>query len=105
MQLVEALELVEQALSFFGGGSDCPVWYRRHGGAVLAATIDKHCYLTCRYLPPFFEHKTRIVHSQIENCDSRIIFFDQETDYAAAEQARAAYSSASFRELTDGEGS
>jgi D-glycero-alpha-D-manno-heptose-7-phosphate kinase len=37
---------------------------------VLATTIDKYCYLTCRYLPPFFEHKIRIVYSKIENCHS-----------------------------------
>jgi D-glycero-alpha-D-manno-heptose-7-phosphate kinase len=55
-------------VSFFGGGTDYPVWYRVHGGAVLATTIDKYCYLTCRYLPPFFEHKIRVVYSKIENC-------------------------------------
>jgi len=55
-------------VSFFGGGTDYPGWYREHGGAVLATTIDKYCYLTCRYLPPFFEHKIRIIYSKIENC-------------------------------------
>ncbi len=54
-------------ISFFGGGTDYPVWYRNHGGAVLATTIDKYCYISCRKLPPFFEHKHRIVYSQIEN--------------------------------------
>lgn len=55
-------------ISFFGGGTDYPSWYRRHGGSVLATTIDKYCYLTCRYLPPFFEHRIRIVYSKIESC-------------------------------------
>jgi D-glycero-alpha-D-manno-heptose-7-phosphate kinase len=55
-------------ISFFGGGTDYPAWYRRHGGAVLATSIDKYCYLTCRYLPPFFEHRIRVVYSHIENC-------------------------------------
>ena len=55
-------------ISFFGGGTDYPVWYRKHGGAVLATSIDKYCYLTCRYLPPFFEHRIRVVYSKIENC-------------------------------------
>ncbi|MSR56202.1 MAG: kinase [Planctomycetaceae bacterium] len=55
-------------ISFFGGGTDYPAWFREHGGAVLATTIDKYCYLTCRYLPPFFEHRMRIVYSKIENC-------------------------------------
>lgn len=57
-------------ISFFGGGTDYPAWYRQHGGAVLATTIDKYCYLTCRYLPPFFEHRFRIVYSKIENCQT-----------------------------------
>jgi D-glycero-alpha-D-manno-heptose-7-phosphate kinase len=55
-------------ISFFGGGTDYPAWYRQHGGAVLAATINKYCYLTCRYLPPFFEHRIRVVYSKIESC-------------------------------------
>ena len=54
-------------ISFFGGGTDYPGWFRDHGGAVLATTIDKYCYITCRRLPPFFEHKHRIVYSRIEN--------------------------------------
>lgn len=57
-------------LSFFGGGTDYPAWYLKHGGEVLATAIDKYCYLTCRYLPPFFEHRIRIVYSQIENCQT-----------------------------------
>jgi len=57
-------------ISFFGGGTDYPVWYREYGGAVLGATIDKFCYLSCRYLPPFFRHRIRVVYSQIENCQT-----------------------------------
>ena len=54
-------------ISFLGGGTDYPAWYQEHGGAVLATTIDKYCYISCRHLPPFFEHKHRIVYSRIEN--------------------------------------
>jgi D-glycero-alpha-D-manno-heptose-7-phosphate kinase len=54
-------------ISFFGGGTDYPAWYLDHGGAVLATTIDKYCYISCRFLPPFFEHKHRVVYSRIEN--------------------------------------
>jgi D-glycero-alpha-D-manno-heptose-7-phosphate kinase len=57
-------------ISFFGGGTDYPAWYRQHGGCVLAATIDKYCYLTCRYLPPFFEHRLRVVYSKIESAQT-----------------------------------
>jgi D-glycero-alpha-D-manno-heptose-7-phosphate kinase len=54
-------------ISFFGGGTDYPVWYREHGGSVLATTIDKRCYITCRRLPPFFEYHSRISYSKVEN--------------------------------------
>ncbi len=57
-------------ISFFGGGTDYPAWYLKHGGSVLATTIDKYCYLSCRYLPPFFEHRIRIVYSKIECCQT-----------------------------------
>ena len=55
-------------ISFFGGGTDYPGWYRKHGGAVLSATINKYCYLSVRYLPPFHEHRYRIVYRKIELC-------------------------------------
>ena len=55
-------------ISFFGGGTDYPDWYLKHGGSVLATAIDKYCYISCRYLPPFFEHRIRVVYSKIENC-------------------------------------
>jgi D-glycero-alpha-D-manno-heptose-7-phosphate kinase len=54
-------------MSFFGGGTDLPIWYMENGGQVLSSAIDKYCYISCRYLPPFFEHKYRIVYSLIEN--------------------------------------
>ncbi len=58
-------------ISFFGGGTDYEPWFREHGGAVLSTTIDKYCYLNCRFLPPFFEHRSRIVWSEIERIDDR----------------------------------
>lgn len=57
-------------ISFFGGGTDYPAWYRRHGGRVLSTTIDKYCYVTARYLPPFFNVRHRIVWSHIETVQS-----------------------------------
>ena len=54
-------------LSFFGGGSDYPDWYEKHSGCFLSMAIDKYCYITCRNLPPFFEHKHRVVYSIVEN--------------------------------------
>ena len=54
-------------ISFFGGGSDYPNWFNKHEGQVLSTTINKHIYITCRFLPKFFKHKFRIVWSRIEN--------------------------------------
>lgn len=57
-------------VSFFGGGTDYPSWLAEHGGAVLGTSINHYCYLSCRYLPPFFEHKYRIAYSKTENVSS-----------------------------------
>ena len=53
-------------ISFFGGGTDYPQWYNKYGGQVISTTIDKYIYINCRYLPPFFEHRLRLVYSKEE---------------------------------------
>ncbi|UOO37039.1 kinase [Oscillospiraceae bacterium CM] len=53
-------------MSFFGGGTDFPDFYREHGGCVLSTTFDKYCYVTVRHLPRFFEYATEVSYSQIE---------------------------------------
>ena len=57
-------------ISFFGGGTDYPVYYKEYGGAVLSTTINKYCYVNCRYLPPFFDYKFRIRYSKKEHTQS-----------------------------------
>lgn len=49
-------------ISFFGGGTDLPVFYREHGGEVISTTIDKYLYITCRNIPPFWDYKHRLVY-------------------------------------------
>lgn len=53
-------------ISFFGGGTDYPVWYQSHGGTVLSASINKYSYITVRYLPKFFDYKYRIRYYRTE---------------------------------------
>ena len=53
-------------ISLFGGGTDYPTWFREHGGSVIGTAIDKYCYISVRRLPPFFEHKSKIVYSKVE---------------------------------------
>ena len=53
-------------ISLFGGGSDYPSWYEKYGGTVIGFAIDRYCYISLRELPPFFEHRHRIVYSRVE---------------------------------------
>lgn len=57
-------------VSFFGGGTDYPAWYREHGGAVLSTSIDKYCYITCRYLPPYHNFKYLVRYYKREETDT-----------------------------------
>ena len=66
-------------MSFFGGGTDYPDWYREEGGQVLSTTIDKYCYVTCRFFPEFFPPQHRIVWSSIEVVASITAFNPDET--------------------------
>ena len=59
-------------ISFFGGGTDYPVWFEKNGGAVLSTTINKYCYVITRYLPPFWECKYRLrytAHEEVNRID------------------------------------
>ena len=53
-------------VSFLGGGTDHPTWFRQHGGAVLSTTINKYVYLQMRKLPSIFDHNYRVVWSKVE---------------------------------------
>ena len=53
-------------MSFFGGGTDFPGFYKEHGGAVISTTFDKYCYVTVRHLPRFFDYSTELSYSKIE---------------------------------------
>lgn len=54
-------------ISFFGGGTDYPVWYEKRPGAVISTSINKYLYITCRYLPPFFKYNFRIRYTKQEH--------------------------------------
>ena len=56
-------------ISFFGGGTDYPSWYERYGGQVLTTTINKYCYISLRYMPPFLGTKYRVFWSHAEFVD------------------------------------
>lgn len=53
-------------MSFLGGGTDMPDYYKEYGGSVLSTTFNKYCYHTIKYLPPFFPYKNKLMYSKIE---------------------------------------
>ena len=53
-------------MSFFGGGTDFPDFYREHGGAVISTTFDKYCYVNVRHLPRFFDYSTELSYARTE---------------------------------------
>ena len=54
-------------MSFVGGGSDLPAFYREHGGAVLSTAIDKYVYITVNQR---FDDSFRISYSRTEEVPS-----------------------------------
>jgi D-glycero-alpha-D-manno-heptose-7-phosphate kinase len=54
-------------VSFFGGGTDLPDFFRKHGGAVIGASIDKYIYHSVSRFPSqLFEYSVRISYSKVE---------------------------------------
>ncbi|MCD8363300.1 MAG: kinase [Lachnospiraceae bacterium] len=53
-------------MSFFGGGTDIEDYFKENGGAVLATTFDKYCYVNVRHLPRFFDYSTELSYSVTE---------------------------------------
>ena len=51
-------------VSFCGGGSDIPQYYKEYGGAVLSSTIDKYTYLS---LHPYFQDGYLLKYSDHEH--------------------------------------
>lgn len=54
-------------VSFFGGGTDFPQFFSKHGGAVLATAIDKYMYHNITHLPsPLFDYSIRLAYRKVE---------------------------------------
>jgi D-glycero-alpha-D-manno-heptose-7-phosphate kinase len=54
-------------VSFFGGGTDFPDYYRHYGGCALSTAIDKYIFVTIKKR---FDDKLRIGYTQTEMVDS-----------------------------------
>ncbi|HQU43359.1 MAG: GHMP kinase [Planctomycetia bacterium 21-64-5] len=54
-------------MSFFGGGTDYPEYFTRHGGAVLGTAVDKCTYLAAtRFYSRLFDYSIRLAYRQVE---------------------------------------
>ena len=61
-------------ISFFGGGTDYPSWFKENEGKILSTTIDKYVYLSLKDLGPYFSYKHRVIWSKVENVnDAKLI--------------------------------
>ena len=57
-------------MSFFGGGTDFPDFFREYGGAVISTTFDKYCHVNVREIPDIFDFKTVLSYARIERVNS-----------------------------------
>jgi D-glycero-alpha-D-manno-heptose-7-phosphate kinase len=57
-------------MSFFGGGTDMPSFFNKHGGAVISTTFDKYCYVNVRHMPPFHPYISELVHNRFERVNN-----------------------------------
>lgn len=69
-------------MSFFGGGTDYPSFFKEYGGSVISTTFDKYCIVTVSHLPRFFDYKSLIAYSKIER-----VFKTEEIQHPAVRNA------------------
>ncbi len=71
MSVKIVLICVPLRISFLGGGTDFPSYYRKSNGAVLAAAIDQYVYVHVKKHDPLFQERYRVSYSEVEHCQSR----------------------------------
>ncbi len=57
-------------MSFFGGGTDFPEFFKEHSGTVISTTFDKYCHVNVKEMPDLFEYKTYLSYAKIEKVSS-----------------------------------
>ena len=62
--------MTPQRISFVGGGTDLPDFYRINGGSVLSSTINKYIYVTVKRHSKLFEENYRLSYSITEHVNS-----------------------------------
>lgn len=62
--------ITPQRISFVGGGTDLPSFYKNHNGSVISSAINKYIYVTVKQHSPLFEEAYRLSYSKTENVKS-----------------------------------
>ncbi|MEK6320315.1 MAG: kinase [Acidobacteriota bacterium] len=53
-------------ISFLGGGTDYPDYFRQHGGQTLGVAIDRYSYIIVNSLAKLFDYNIRVSYSRTE---------------------------------------
>lgn len=62
--------ITPQRISFIGGGTDLPAFYKDHDGEVISSAIDKYIYVTVKRHSPLFQEAYRLSYSKTEHVQS-----------------------------------
>lgn len=57
-------------ISFFGGGTDYPAYFRRHGGETLVTSVNKFLTVSVQHLTLFSNHRIQVHYSKVESVGS-----------------------------------
>lgn len=59
--------ITPQRISFVGGGTDLPAFYKDHDGGVISSAIDQYVYVTVKRHSPLFQEAYRLSYSKTEH--------------------------------------
>ena len=61
--------ITPQRISFVGGGTDLPSFYREHEGGVISSAIDQYVYVTVKRHSTLFQEEYRLSYSKTEHAN------------------------------------
>jgi len=61
--------ITPQRISFVGGGTDLPFFYREHEGGVISSAINQYVYVTVKRHSPLFQEEYRLSYSKTEHAN------------------------------------
>lgn len=62
--------ITPQRISFVGGGTDLPAFYKDHEGGVISSAIDQYVYVTVKRHSSLFQEEYRLSYSKTEHANN-----------------------------------